>query len=85
MSGWRVTVPVPVTVIVCSFAVGVGSTARAGAGLSEGRLVAARNRLTPIPAAIKRARRPGVGIVSVVDMVEVLLSDHRPGPAGLTR
>jgi hypothetical protein len=36
--------------------------------VSAGAEVAARNRLTPIPTAIRRARAPGVGIVTVVDI-----------------
>ena len=70
--------PVPETLIVCSGVVVVGSTAAAGRrGFRAGIEVATRNRLTPIPAAISLARGPGVGIVRVVDISDVLLSDCR--------
>jgi hypothetical protein len=68
---------VPETLIVCSGTLPAGSTARVGRGEMEGSEVAARIRPTPIPAAISRARGPGVGIVNVVDIWFELLSDCR--------
>src|SRR5450631_1002519 len=84
-SGLRVTVPVPETLIVCSGVVLAVSTAKVDRGVSDGMDVAARNRLTPIPATSSRVRGPGVGMVNVVDIWVELLLGAGGCVAGLAR